>query len=138
MPKRLILTLAVSLALVAGARAQTIGYADAVDILARDCGGDIARYCKDAMLADDGVGRCLASHRSSLSATCAASATQVAAAIEARREAQATAGKMCANDIRRLCPMTDQGRGHVLQCLLKASPSASKACNEAITNAGWR
>lgn len=132
----------VALALLAGAmthaNAQTIGYAQAIDILAKSCGGDIQKYCSNATLANFAINDCLAQNRAKLSNQCATDIAQVRQSLEARASAQASAEKVCATDIRRLCPMTKPGRGHILNCLIKAERSASKACNTAITNAGWR
>lgn len=134
--------IAFALALFAGfigtAQAQTIGYADAISILQRSCGSDISRYCSKAHLANFEVTRCLADHQSSISSQCATDLSRVNQSLQARIAAQNSVEQICATDVRRRCPMTKPGRGHVLQCLLKAERTVSNACNTAITNAGWR
>lgn len=119
-------------------QAQTIGYAQAIQIMAKDCGSDIDKFCKNATLANFGIGRCLDENRARLSNQCATTIPQVRASLQARAEAQAAAPQICRNDIRRLCPLTERGQGHILRCMLKAEPSVSAKCNAAITNAGWR
>ncbi len=135
--RRLFSAIAIAMTfLIVPAQAQTIGYADAIDILSQSCGEDIQRHCSTATLANFGIGDCL--RRSAISNSCSTALTRVTASLQARQEAQANAERICATDVRRLCPMTEAGRGRILRCLLKASPSASAACNTAITNAGWR
>ncbi len=135
--RRLLSAIAIAMTLLAApAQAQTIGYADAIDILSKSCGADIQKHCASATLANFGIGDCLSS--SPISNTCSTALTRVTASLQARAEAQANAERICATDVRRLCPMTEAGRGRILRCLLKAAPSASDACNTAITNAGWR
>lgn len=136
MMKRLALAAAVAAGLAGPAAAETIGFAEAIDVLARACGQDIERHCRNANLANNEIGNCLA--RSPVSRTCADTLVSVRASIAARMEAQATAERTCDRDIQRLCRLTKPGRGHILRCLLTAERSVSAACNAAITNAGWR
>ncbi len=120
------------------AQAQTIGYADAISILSKQCGSDVGKYCASAQLANDGITRCLADHQSNLSNTCATALVQVVQSLDAREAAEAAAPKVCATDAARLCKLTKSGQGRQLHCLLKAERSVSAKCNAAITNAGWR
>ncbi|WP_075221934.1 hypothetical protein [Acuticoccus yangtzensis] len=136
--KRSMAALAMVVGLAGPASADTIGYADAITLLANSCGSDIGKYCPKANLGNWEIGRCLMQNRANLSGQCAADLVRVGQSIEARKAAQASAEQICATDIRRRCPMTEAGRGRVLQCLLKAERTVSAACNAAITNAGWR
>jgi hypothetical protein len=120
------------------ATAQTIGYADAITTLARSCGSDINRYCKNASLADWGIGTCLDQNRANISAQCASDLVAVRRSLDAREAAQADAMQVCRRDAAQLCQYVQPGRGHILNCLLKAERSVSRRCNAAITNAGWR
>lgn len=136
-----LLVLLITLAGLAGpVAAQTIGYADAITLLARSCGADIEKYCAKAHLANFEIGRCLQQNEARISGTCAVDMVRVANALEARAQAQASIVKVCNRDIQKLCPpkFVKPGNGHILQCLLKAQPSVSKNCNAAITNAGYR
>lgn len=125
-------------ALAAPAAAQTVGYADAISILARSCGADINRYCKNATLADWGIGSCLDQNRASISQQCASDLIAVRRSLDAREAAQRDALQVCRRDAANLCKTVRPGRGHILNCLLKAERSVSNRCNAAITNAGWR
>ncbi|MEM8665834.1 MAG: hypothetical protein AAGF49_17140 [Pseudomonadota bacterium] len=122
----------------AQAQTQTLGYADAIRILANSCGADIQKHCASARLANWGINKCLAQNEGKLSAQCNADRVRVRQAVQARLDAQAAAVDVCKNDARRLCYQTVPGKGHVLQCLLKSERSVGKRCNQAITDAGWR
>lgn len=117
---------------------STMGFADAIKVLARSCGRDIQQYCPNARLANFGIGTCLEQNASKLTAQCNQDRVMVRQAIQARLAAQAAVGKICEGDARRHCQTIVRGRGYTLQCLLKAKRVVSKRCNEAITAAGWR
>ncbi|UOM34896.1 hypothetical protein [Acuticoccus sp. I52.16.1] len=137
--RTILLSLVLGLLAASGAaNAQTIGYADAIAILTKQCGSDVAKYCSKASLANDGITNCLAQNQDKISNACATTVVQVVQSLDAREAAEAAAPKVCATDARRLCKLTKGGQGHLLQCLLKAEPSVSAQCNAAITNAGWR
>ncbi|EAV42470.1 cysteine rich repeat domain protein, putative [Stappia aggregata IAM 12614] len=118
--------------------AQTVGYADAIKILAASCGKDIESYCKSATLANNGITQCLEKNQSKLSAKCNADRLVVISLIQARLAAQAEAPKLCQRDAAQYCKGVKAGAGHVLRCLLKAQPSVSEKCNTAIDLAGYR
>ncbi|RAH99883.1 hypothetical protein DLJ53_19255 [Acuticoccus sediminis] len=131
------LTLSV-LAVSGAANAQTMGYADAIAMLSKQCGGDISKYCSKAVLANFEITDCLVKNQSKLSGSCQGSLVTAVQNIQARTAAQQAAGEVCKTDAARLCKLTVPGQGHILRCLLKAEPSVSAKCNAAITNAGWR
>jgi len=120
------------------AQAQTVGFADAIKILADSCGGDIEKYCKTATLANNGIGLCLDQNQSKVSQKCNADRAVVTSLIAERLAAQAAAPEICARDATQLCKGVKPGAGHILRCLLKAEPSVSKNCNTAIDLAGYR
>ncbi len=122
------------------AAAETIGYADAIKILATTCGADIEKVCPKAQLANFEIGRCLQENQAKVSPQCTTSLVRVGQSLQARAAAQASVSKLCATDVQRLCPpkLMKPGDGHLLVCLLKAQPSVSKRCNAAITDAGYR
>lgn len=120
------------------AQAQTVGFADAIKILAVSCGKDIDKYCKSATLANNGIGQCLDKNQAKVSQKCNADRLVVGKLIEERLAAQAAAPKLCSNDAAQLCKGVKPGAGHVLRCLLKAERSVSKKCNTAIDLAGYR
>lgn len=128
----------VAAALSAPASAQTVGYGDAVQILARSCGADIDRFCRDATLADWGITDCLRRNTARVTGQCALDFERVAQSLRQRADAQRAVFTACERDAARLCPMTQRRRGHTLNCLLRAERRVSDRCNRAITNAGWR
>jgi hypothetical protein len=138
--RRLIFAFTAGLMLVAApvAFAQTVGFADAIKILAASCGKDIESYCKSATLADNGITQCLEKNQSKLSEKCNADRLVVISLIEARLAAQAEAPKLCQRDAAQYCKGVKAGAGHILRCLLKAQPSVSEKCNTAIDLAGYR
>lgn len=132
------LTAGVLLATTPSALAQTVGFADAIKILAASCGKDIETYCKSATLANNGIGQCLDQNQAKVSQKCNADRVVVAGLIQARLEAQAAAPKLCQRDAAQYCKGVKPGAGHILRCLLKAQPSVSEKCNTAIDLAGYR
>ncbi|MEM9124075.1 MAG: hypothetical protein AAGB03_12230 [Pseudomonadota bacterium] len=135
---RVALLIVMGVGLVGPATAQTVGFADAIKILAASFRGDIERYCKNATLANWGIGTCLDQNRANVSPQCTSDLAQVRASITARLEAQAAAPKVCSGDAGRLCPRAQRKRGYTLRCLLASERRVSDRCNQAITNAGWR
>ncbi|GGB40788.1 hypothetical protein GCM10011316_11040 [Roseibium aquae] len=131
-------TAALWLGLAGSAMAQTVGFADAIKILAASCGADIDKYCKSATLANNGIGQCLNENASKVSAQCNTDRVRVAALLEARFAAQAAVFQVCERPARQYCPGVKPGAGHVLKCLLKAERVVGDKCNTAIDLAGYR
>ena len=103
--RRLIFAFTTGLMLVAApaAFAQTVGYADAIKILAASCGKDIESYCKSATLANNGITQCLEQNQSKVSEKCNADRLVVTSLIQARLAAQAEAPKLCQRDAAQYC-----------------------------------
>lgn len=120
------------------AAAQTISFAEAYDRIAGACGADIRKHCSGVPLGNGQVRTCLANHAAEVSPTCKGVVADVFALLERRMQAQATVRQVCDADIQRLCPGVVQHDGYVLSCMLKASRAVSGACNQTITDAGWR
>jgi hypothetical protein len=129
--------LTAALAPVGPAAAQTIGYAEAIDILADSCGHDILTYCKGVNLGAGRVEACL-EQNPKVAQRCKADLLRVQQLLAARAAAQAAVGEICNRDAQQFCKMTKPGKGHILNCLLKAAPSVSANCNAAIDAAGYR
>lgn len=143
---RLGATAAVGLTVLAGpavmglaspAAAQTIGYAQAIDILAKSCGNDILKHCKGVNLGGGRIEACI-EQKPGVSAKCKADLVQVQGLLAARAAAQAAVSDICNRDAQQFCKMTKPGKGNILNCLLKAAPSVSANCNAAIDAAGYR
>ena len=127
--------------LVAGAGhagAQTIGYAEAIDLLAANCGKDIAAYCKQVNLGGGRVQHCLVQNQAKISARCKAANVEVVGLLQKRVAARQAVLKVCDADIRRLCSGVQAGDGNLLECFLKAEAHANAQCRQAVTDAGYR
>lgn len=136
---RIVVTLSVILALftmAGGSLAQTIGYADAIKILANSCGNDIQKFCSKANLANNEIQSCLKANESQVSPQCKADYARVFMLISARYAAQQSATKICARDVERFCTGMKRAKGYTLQCLLK-KPRLSKKCRQVLVDAGW-
>lgn len=126
-----------SLTLATVGRAQTISYADAVTVLAKDCGADIKKHCRGLNFGNNEIRNCLEQNRVNVSPTCTSTMASVVASIQLRLEAQANVFKVCAGRAKQLCKGV-VGEEHILQCLIKTERLDGEKCNDAITNAGWR
>lgn len=134
----LALTVGVLLTSTPTAFAQTVGFADAIKILAASCGKDIETYCKSATLANSGITQCLEKNQAKVSQKCNADRAVVISLIQERLAAQAAAPELCARDAAQRCKGVKPGAGHILRCLLKAQRTVSDKCNTAIDMAGYR
>ena len=129
---------ALAVCLAKPAAAETIGYADAMDMLMGACGNDVQSHCKDVRIGSGRIEGCL--QQSGVSPQCTATAAQVAVLLDARAAAQAAVPELCKHDVAKLCPNFRAGNARVLNCLIRRDNvrKVSRKCNEAITNAGWR
>ena len=130
---------ALAMCLAKPAAAETIGYADAIDMLMAACGNDVQAHCGDVRLGSGRIEACLEKH-SGTSPQCTATSAQVVVLLEARAQAQAAVPELCKHDVAKLCPNFGTGNARVLNCLIRRDNvrKVSRKCNEAITNAGWR
>ncbi|MBC2808163.1 hypothetical protein ELH77_30815 (plasmid) [Rhizobium ruizarguesonis] len=125
------------LALTGVGRADTMSYADAVTTLAKECGPDIKKLCNGENLGNGRIQACLEKNASKVSPTCTATLGSVMSSIAQRQEAQASVFKVCQHDISQYCNSV-KGDGNILSCLVETKRVDNKACNQAITDAGWR
>ncbi|MBA5778793.1 hypothetical protein H2509_16835 [Stappia sp. F7233] len=123
---------------VGAASAETIGFAEAIKILGASCGADIEKYCKNVNLGGGRIQQCLVENEAKVSAQCKTDYAGVFALLQQRFAAQAAVEKVCNRDTQQYCKLTKPGKGNILKCLLKAEPSVSAKCNQAITDAGYR
>ncbi|GGF48955.1 hypothetical protein GCM10007301_05240 [Azorhizobium oxalatiphilum] len=121
-----------------GAQAQTMSYQQAGAMLAKSCGPDIMKYCANANLGGGKILGCLDANASKVSAKCKADFATAKASIAKRTMAQQAIFKVCNADAARLCQGVVPGDGNLITCLVDASKAVSKACNQTITDAGWR
>ncbi len=119
------------------ASAQTISYAESVDVLAKACGPDIGKYCKGINLGN-GMFTCLDKNEAKVSQNCKATAVATMASLNKRAAAQDAVLDICKSDLKRFCKEYDAGNGRILRCALKNTNKLSAPCNQAITDAGYR
>jgi len=120
------------------AGAQTIGYAEAIDLLAANCGKDIATYCGKENLGGGRVQQCLVQNQARISGRCKAASVEVVALLRKREAARQAVLKVCERDIGRLCSGVVAGDGNLLGCFLKVEARANVQCRQAVTDAGYR
>jgi hypothetical protein len=120
------------------AAAQTIGYADAIDRLAKACGADIQTHCKGVRLGGGQVRNCLLKNQAKLSARCRTGYAEAFQLLEKRFAAQASAPRTCEADARQYCNGVKLGDGSYLDCMVQAGRVVSAQCNKALTDAGWK
>ncbi len=131
---------AAAIALIAwtgAAKADTISYADAITVLAKDCGADIRKFCKGMNLGNNRIADCLAQNSAKVSPTCTTTLASVAASIQKREQAQSSYKKVCATDMARRCNGV-KGDGYILACLAGKTKTVSNQCSQTISDAGWR
>lgn len=129
--------LAAFLALIPVGQADTISYADAVTTLAKECGADIKKFCNGENLGNGRIQACLEKNAPKVSPTCTSTLASVLTSIAQRQQAQASAFKICQHDVSQYCNGV-KGDGNILSCLVETKRVDNKACNQAITDAGWR
>lgn len=123
---------------IGAASAQTMSYAQAGALLAQSCGKDIEKFCPKANLGGGGVKDCMEQYTQKINPQCISDYKVVVASIAKREAAQAAAPKACRNAAANYCQGTAPGDAHYLDCLLGASKVVGAACNQALTDAGWR
>lgn len=121
------------------APAQTLSYTQAIDLLAKACGADIKKYCKNVPLGGGRIQACFEQHRAQISASCKQTSARVYASIAKRVAAQNNIVRICSGDISRFCGQVVAGDANILNCMLKIKPSLiGRECNQTLTDTGWR
>lgn len=121
-----------------GAQAQTMSYAQAGALIARDCGADIERHCRTVNLGNGALFNCLSENKAKVSPQCFADIDAVKASLARRIAAQHDALSLCAPDAAKLCQGVVAGDANILNCLQTASRAVSTRCKAALTDAGWQ
>jgi hypothetical protein len=137
---RLLASAFLVLSLGLSASAETIGYGDAMGVLIGACGADVEANCADVRLGGDRIQACLQQNASRLSPNCVTTYNQVVGLLQQRALAQEAVPNLCEADAKRLCSDFREGRARILRCLIREDNTrkVSNACNQAITDAGWR
>ena len=129
--------LLVGLAAGGPARAETIGYGQAISALSSACGGDLEAHCKGVKPGGGAIISCLKNNNPS--PNCAATIDITFELLAQRAAAQAAAPEICKNDARRHCSDFREGQARILRCLIRPDiyRGVSKKCKAALTDAGW-
>jgi tRNA1(Val) A37 N6-methylase TrmN6 len=135
---RFLLAAAVLAGAGSAAQAQTMSYAQAGALLAKSCGPDINRLCANVNLGNGALHACMDRKISQVSDQCKRDYSLARASIAQRDAAQDSIAQVCNADTARLCPGMVPQDGNLLSCLLQATRVVSPACNQAITDAGYR
>ena len=118
-------------------RAQTIGYAEALDSLAGRCHQDISKFCSKVNLGNGKVADCLEQNWSKVSKACKTANSTVATLIKKRTAARQSVPKVCELDRLRLCSGVQPGDANLMECFYKTRSNVSQACRQAIEDAGY-
>ena len=119
------------------ARAQTIGYSEALGALGRSCGKDLDKFCSRVNLGGGRVADCLEQHWANVSSSCKNATTVVRDLLIKRRDARAAVPRVCERDRLQLCGSVQEGDANLLECFETAKRNISVACRQAVLDAGY-
>lgn len=124
-------------ALATVADAQTVGYADAIDQLAKSCGKDIEKFCKKEPLGGGRIRQCLERNQAGVSQSCKIAFGQLTALLQKRAAARVAIPRVCERDRLRFCNGIEQGDGNLMECFYKVKQNVSAECRQAVADAGY-
>jgi outer membrane protein OmpA-like peptidoglycan-associated protein len=119
------------------ARAQTIGYSEALGELGRSCGRDLDKFCSKENLGGGRIADCLEQHWANVSQSCKSATTVVRDLLIKRRDARAAVPRVCERDRLQLCGSVQEGDANLLECFERARQNISAACRQAVLDAGY-
>jgi len=136
-PNFILLATILLLASIGPSMSETMSFTEAIGRLGQTCGADVQKFCKGVELGGGKLRACL--DAKPISVRCRQARTDVYASIERRVAAQNNSMQICSADIARRCLGVAPGDGNVLSCILETAPSLiSSACNQVLTDTGWR
>ena len=121
-----------------GASAQTMSYAQAGALIAKDCGASIEKFCGKVNIGSGKVLQCLQQHRDQVPPKCFQDFAVAAASLSKRVAAQDDAFEICKHDIRLYCPGVKPGDARILDCLNASTKVVGAACKQVLLDAGWQ
>ena len=121
-----------------GASAQTMSYAQAGALIAKDCGASIEKFCGKVNIGSGKVLQCLQQHRDQVPPKCFQDFAVAAASLSKRVAAQDDAFEICKHDIRQYCPGVKPGDARILDCLNASTKVVGAACKQVLLDAGWQ
>lgn len=138
MKYRILGAAACALILSAGAAsAQTMSFADAGALIAKNCGPSIERFCSKDNVGTGQIQACLMQHQDQVPQACFDSLQSAGVSLDKRMAAQEAAGKACNADARQYCQGVKPGDANLLDCLQTAAKVVNATCKQTLTDAGW-
>lgn len=120
------------------ASAQTMSYAGAGALIARNCGPSINKFCANVNIGTGEMMPCLRRNQNQVPAACFNDFQLAQREIAQRLAAQANVFKACEASTRQFCPGVKPGDAYILNCLNKAQRMLRPACRQALRDAGWQ
>ena len=116
--------------------AQGIGYAEAIDRVAKSCAKDIAKFCGKVSLGGGRIQKCLAG-QAGVSPGCTGTLSELQVMLRTRAEARAAVPRACDADIKRTCAGVQAGDGNLMECFYKAKQNITPQCRQMVAAAGY-
>lgn len=132
-----IFLLIAALAVPSLAAAETISFADAAAMLAKNCGAEITANCRGVNLDSSRLRECLSRNQDVLTPQCKSTYLQSFDAIQKRIAARVTVANACTREIVRTCGGSTKETSKSVPCLLTAQ-GVSRNCTQAMVDAGYR
>lgn len=120
------------------ASAQTMSYAEAGALIARDCGPSIEKFCSTVNIGTGQVLQCLQKHQDQVPQKCLQDFAMAQASLAKRNAAQDSAFQVCAANAREYCPGVKAGDARILDCLNASTKVVGAACKQVLLDAGWQ
>ena len=131
--------LALPIAVVSPALAETMKFEDSAALLGASCAKDIEANCRGVNLDPTRMKDCLLRNQDVLSPQCKTDYSKAFEAIQKRVAARQAVMKLCERDIVKLCGVTDKAdRTKALECLIAGPRGMGINCNKAVIEAGYR
>ncbi len=128
--------LVVALAAPLPAVSETMSFADAAALIAKNCGAEITANCRGVNLDSNRLKECLSRNRDVMSPQCKAGYLQGFEAIQKRIAARVTVANSCAREIVKLCSGSTKETSKAVPCLTTAN--VNRNCAQALVDAGYR
>lgn len=119
------------------AAAETMSFADAAALLAKDCGAEITANCRGVNLDSNRLKECLSRNQDVMSPQCKAGYLKPFDAIQKRIAARVTVANACTREIVKICAGSTKETSKSVPCLIAAT-GLSRNCSQALADAGYQ
>jgi len=116
---------------------ERMSFSDAAALVAQSCSAEIDANCRGVNFDANRLRECLSRNADALSAQCRAGYLRAFDAIQKRIAARAVVAHACGHEIVKLCNGSTRETSKSVPCLV-ARDDLSKACIQAMDNAGYR